>query len=174
MAAVGLKNALRRVDRAIGRAVGGVRVLVDGHELGPDLRVEGEALRWERTMAPGDAVTVTIGYATRGVEHFYYQIPVPREIRDFTLAMRVADLPLADVNYPEGCLTPSVIDEDGEDVVLRWELDRSLTTAGMGIALPRPVQARHRPRRARRRIGRCARAPGRDCARGPGRLAHSA
>ncbi len=117
-----------------------LRVLVDGSELGAELRVEGEALRWQRTMKPGDAVTVTIGYATRGVEYFYYQIPVPREIRDFTLAMRVVGLPLADVNYPEGCLTPSAIDEDGDDVVLHWELDRSLTTAGMGIALPRPVQ----------------------------------
>lgn len=117
-----------------------LRVLVDGDELGADLHVDGAALRWQRKMAPDESVTIAIGYATRGVEHFYYQIPQPREIRDFSLAMRVVGLPRADVNYPEGCLTPSSIDEDGDDVVLRWELDRSLTTAGMGIAMPRPVQ----------------------------------
>ncbi|HWB80743.1 MAG TPA: hypothetical protein VG755_37530 [Nannocystaceae bacterium] len=117
-----------------------LRVTVDGAELGPELRVDGDALRWERTMAPGERITIAIGYATRGVEHFYYQIPEPREIRDFVLAMRVVGLPRADVNYPEGCLTPSTIDEDGDDLLLRWQLDRSLTTAGMGVALPRPEQ----------------------------------
>ncbi|MBX7079216.1 MAG: hypothetical protein K1X88_08540 [Nannocystaceae bacterium] len=117
-----------------------LRVTVDGAELGPELRVDADALRWERAMAPGERITVAIGYATRGVEHFYYQIPEPREIRDFALAMRVVGLPRADVNYPEGCLTPSSIDSDGDDLLLRWELDRSLTTAGMGVALPRPEQ----------------------------------
>jgi hypothetical protein len=117
-----------------------LRVLVDGRELGADLHVDGAALRWERTMEPDESVSIAVGYATRGVEHFYYQIPQPREIRDFSLAMRVVGLPRTDVNYPEGCLTPSSIDEDGDDVVLHWELDRSLTTAGMGIAMPRPVQ----------------------------------
>lgn len=117
-----------------------LRVLVDGDELGPDLHVDADALRWQRTMKPGDRVSVAIGYGTRGVEHFYYQIPEPREIRDFALSMRVVGMPRADVNYPEGCLTPSSIEEDGNDVVLGWQLDRSLTTAGMGVALPRPVQ----------------------------------
>lgn len=115
-------------------------VLVDGRALGPELEVDVSALRWERRMEPGDSVTVTIGYATRGVEHFYYQIPAFREINDFTLSMRVVGLQRADVNYPQGCLTPSAVEEDGDDVVLRWELDHALTTAGMGIALPRPVQ----------------------------------
>jgi hypothetical protein len=117
-----------------------LHVTLNGAELGADLRVDGDALRWQREMAPGERASIAVSYATRGVEHFYYQIPEPREIRDFALAMRVVGLPRADVNYPEGCLTPSAIEEDGDDVVLHWELDRSLTTAGMGIALPRPVQ----------------------------------
>ncbi len=117
-----------------------LRVTVDGEELGARLRVDTDALRWEQTMTPGERITIVIGYATRGVEHFYYQIPEPREIRDFALTMRVVGLPRADVNYPEGCLTPSDIEEDGDDLVLRWALDRSLTTAGMGVALPRPEQ----------------------------------
>jgi hypothetical protein len=117
-----------------------LHVLVDGVDLGPALRVDADALRWELTMAPGERHTIDIAYATRGVEHVYYQIPEPREIRDFTLALHVVGLGVADLNYPEGCLTPTEIVGDDGGVTLRWQLDRALTTAGMGLALPTPTQ----------------------------------
>jgi hypothetical protein len=117
-----------------------LQVMVDGALLGPALRVDADALRWEMQMEPGERHTIDIAYATRGVEHVYYQIPEPREIRDFALTLHVAGLAVADLNYPEGCLTPTEIEGDTDGVTLRWQLDHALTTAGMGLALPRPTQ----------------------------------
>lgn len=117
-----------------------LRVTVDGEDLGAALRVDADALRWELTMAPGEHHTVDVTYATRGMEFVYYQIPEPREVRDFALQLHVEGLAVDDLNYPEGCLTPTAIAGDDHGVTLRWELDRALTTAGMGLAMPRPTQ----------------------------------
>ncbi len=119
----------------------GLEVLVDGRPLGPALRVDADALRWELALAPAEAHDVSITYATRGLEFVYYQILEPREVRDFELSLHARGLTLADLNYPEGCLTPTSIEEGtAGDITLRWALDHALTTAGMGLAMPRPMQ----------------------------------
>src|SRR5579859_5619650 len=117
-------------------------VTEDGKDLAKDLRVSASSVHWSRPMKPGEHHTVVVSYRSRGVEQFYYQIPDAREIRDFTLTLTVPGLPVGDVNYPERCLTPSKVEPtpDGSGTVLSWSLDRSVTTAGMGIALPKPEQ----------------------------------
>ena len=117
-----------------------LRVTVDGEDVGDSLRVDSDALRWSTTMTPSQLHTVEVAYKTRGVEYVYYQIPWPREIRDFELELYVTGLDRSDLNYPEGCLTPTQIDPSDDGVSLRWELDDALTTAGMGLAMPRPIQ----------------------------------
>ncbi|MBI5700367.1 hypothetical protein HZC34_00765 [Candidatus Saganbacteria bacterium] len=54
----------------------------------------------------------------------------------------IDQLPAAQINYPEGCLTPTTISKtsDGKGTILEWKLDKALTTAGMGVALPKPEQ----------------------------------
>jgi hypothetical protein len=119
-----------------------VRVTVDGVDLAGDLRVDEHGLGWTRPMQPQQRVRVALGYRTRGVEYFYYQMPARREIRGFSFRLIAHGLPLADVNYPDRCLTPTSVSAtpDGSGTILEWTLDRAVTTAGMGIALPKPPQ----------------------------------
>jgi len=114
----------------------------DGTDISRDLRFSRDRIEWVRTLQSGERHEIRVSYATRGVEYFYYQVPQPRELKDFVLTMTVGGLAVADVNYPERCLTPMSVEPtaDGRGTVLVWTLDRSVTTAGMGVALPTPVQ----------------------------------
>ncbi|MEA3397473.1 MAG: hypothetical protein U9R05_08430, partial [Chloroflexota bacterium] len=75
-------------------------------------------------------------------ETFYYQAPNQRNIQNFVLTLTVDRLPVDLLNYPEGCLTPTEIQPtaDGKGSILTWQLDRAITVAGMGVALPQPEQ----------------------------------
>jgi hypothetical protein len=114
----------------------------DGADISRDLRFSSRGIEWVRHLQPGERHVVHVRYATRGVEYFYYQVPERRELKDFVLAMNVHGLAIDDVNYPERCLTPMSVEpsEDGTGTTLTWTLDRSVTTAGMGVALPTPIQ----------------------------------
>ena len=122
--------------------VEGLLVTEDGKDISRDLRIDASSIRWSRVMKAGEQRTVAITYRSRGMEHVYYQIPYAREIRDFSLVLTATELPTSEVNYPEGCLTPSAVKPtaDGRGSILSWTLDRSVTTAGMGLALPKPEQ----------------------------------
>ncbi|MBN2531617.1 MAG: hypothetical protein JXB88_01930 [Spirochaetales bacterium] len=111
-------------------------------EVKENLRVSPSNLYWKKTMQPHEKSIINVSYKTRGLETFYYQIPVPRQINNFLLTLEIDKLPVTDINYPEGCLTPMEITEinNGEGTMVQWTLDHSITTAGMGVALPTPKQ----------------------------------
>lgn len=111
-------------------------------EIKESLRVTSSDVYWEKNMQPREKSIITISYKTRGLDYFYYQIPKPRQVNNFSLVVKVDTLPVTDINYPEGCLTPMEISETkgGRGTILKWTLDHSITTAGMGVALPRPEQ----------------------------------
>ena len=115
----------------------------NNRDLSSKLRFQSGSIRWDRKMLPNEKISIRIYYLSRGLDYFYYQIPEQREIRNFDLKLTLDRLALADVNYPEGCLPPTekiTKTADGKGVSLEWKLDRSVTTAGMGIALPSPEQ----------------------------------
>ncbi len=121
------------------RLLEGLRVEVDGQEL-EELTIDSGA-GWSMDLDAGQTAEVRVTYRTRGVEMFYYQVPQPRHLRDFQLTLDVEGMGPDEVNYPNGCLTPSEIEAYGDaGTRLRWKLDRAITTAGMGVALPRPTQ----------------------------------
>ncbi len=118
-------------------------ILVNDKDISKDLRVSPTQINWKTQMNPGETWAVKIRYQTRGMEYFYFQIPSPRQIKDFDLKLTALDLPVADVNYPNGCIPPTepiVPTPDGRGSVLEWKFNNTITTAGMGIALPQPEQ----------------------------------
>lgn len=118
----------------------GFTVLVNDQDMSSKLQFDPYDVTWTLPMEPGQINHVRITYRSRGLERFYYQVSDVREIRDFLLTLHLPDIPLKDVNYPEGCITPTTRVADGRGAVLTWQLDRALTTRGMGIALPEPEQ----------------------------------
>jgi hypothetical protein len=117
-------------------------VKMDGSDISSDLRFAPDIVSWSTKMRPHQQSEVTVTYSSRGMDYFYYQIPIQREIRNFVLTLTVDRLPVSLLNYPDGVITPTDIKptEDGNGSVLTWNLDRAITVAGMGVSLVPPEQ----------------------------------
>jgi hypothetical protein len=117
-------------------------VTMDGEDISPLLRFSPDLVQWTTTFDPQQKRKIMIGYTSRGMESFYYQIPSQREIKDFMLTLTVDRLPVTLLNYPDGTLTPTKVEPtaDGKGSILTWQLDKAITTAGMGVALLQPEQ----------------------------------
>jgi len=116
-----------------------LHVDVDGRAV-EDLTI-GSGVRWSEDLDPGETIRVRVAYRTRGVEMLYYQVPQARHLRDFELTVDITGMLPSQVNYPGSCLTPSAVEPLGDaGTRLRWTLDHAITTAGMGVALPHPIQ----------------------------------
>lgn len=117
-------------------------VTMDGKDLSADLRFATDLVSWTTKMTPHQRSIVHITYFSRGMDYFYYQIPVQREIKNFALTLTVDRLPVSLLNYPDGVITPTKIEStpDGNGSILTWQLDRAITVAGMGVALIQPQQ----------------------------------
>lgn len=117
-------------------------VTMDDKDLSPDLRFATDLVSWTTKMKPHQKSTIHITYSSRGMDYFYYQIPIQREIKDFVLTLTIDRLPVSLLNYPNGVITPTKIEStpDGNGSILTWELDRAITVAGMGVALVQPQQ----------------------------------
>jgi hypothetical protein len=117
-------------------------ITVDGEDVSSQLRFAPNLVEWTSYFAPGQQRKVVVSYQSRGMETFYYQIPSQREIKDFALGLTIDRLPISLLNYPDGTLTPTRVEAtaDGNGSILTWELDKAITVAGMGIALPQPEQ----------------------------------
>ncbi|MBN2004358.1 MAG: hypothetical protein JXA21_13470 [Anaerolineae bacterium] len=117
-------------------------ITVNDQDVSSDLRFSADQIQWTQVMQPQQRQKIVIVYTSRGMDTFYYQIPTQRNIQNFALTLTIDRLPVADLNYPEGILTPTEIapTPDGRGSILTWRLDHAITTAGMGVALPQPEQ----------------------------------
>ena len=117
-------------------------ITMDGEDLSPKLRIANDQVSWLVKMKPHQKSEIDITYKSRGMDYFYYQIPIQREIKDFVLTLTIDRLPVSMLNYPHGVITPKEIKPtaDGQGSILVWRFDRAITVAGMGVALLQPEQ----------------------------------
>jgi hypothetical protein len=117
-------------------------IKMDDRDLSSDLRFGQDLVSWVTRMQPHQRSKVIITYSSRGMDYFYYQIPIQREIKNFDLTLTIDRLPVSLLNYPDGVITPTDIKAtpDGRGSILTWKLDRAITVAGMGVALVQPQQ----------------------------------
>jgi hypothetical protein len=117
-------------------------IKMDDEDLSPSLRFSSDNVAWTTRMDPHQQSKIAISYSSRGMDYFYYQIPIQREIKNFVFVLTVDRLPVSLLNYPDGVITPTEIKPtaDGRGSILTWNLDRAITVAGMGVALIQPEQ----------------------------------
>jgi hypothetical protein len=118
------------------------KILVDNQDISSQLRFSTDLVQWTSKMKPQQKANVVVTYSSRGMDTFYYQVPVQREIKNFVLVVNVDRLPVSLLNYPEGVLTPTEVKPttDQQGSILTWKLDGAITVAGMGVALLQPEQ----------------------------------
>ncbi len=120
----------------------GLAATLDGQDVLPEMQIKDASLVLERNVTPLQNLEFRIAFKSRGLSVWDFQVREPREIRDFTLALALPDLPKAKLNYPDGCMTPTDIQptKDNQGCVLTYRLDHALTDKGMGVALPQLAQ----------------------------------
>lgn len=115
-----------------------VRFIVNGEsiEVVPD---QGQLVHTAE-VAPGDSIDLEVGYASRGLDGWRYE-PSPSGavsvLRDFSLRMHTN---FANVDFPEGSMSPSTRTADGGGEHLTWSFSRIVTGAAIGMSMPSRVQ----------------------------------
>lgn len=115
---------------------------LNGEDVLPNLQIRDGNLRLALTLEPNETMDFHLGFKSRGLSSWYFQIPQSREIRDFTLTLSLPDLSVRQLNYPWGCMTPTAITPgaNGTGAMLTYHLDHALSNKGMGIVLPQLPQ----------------------------------
>jgi hypothetical protein len=133
-----LKGTLRFPLPASSAMYDALYATLNGEDILPQMHLADSALELDRDLKPNEILDVKIGFKSRGMTSWYFQVTEAREIRDFTLALNLPDLPKARLNYPEECMTPTDIKPtaDGLGSVLTYRLDHAISSKGMGISLP--------------------------------------
>jgi len=113
-------------------------VTLNGADVLPQAQIRDGALVLIHNVAPNETMDIRLGFKSRGMALWFFQVREQREIRDFTLTLNLPDLPREKLNYPEGCMTPTKIDStvDRTGSILTYRLDHALSNKGMGLALP--------------------------------------
>lgn len=112
----------------------------NGVDVLPQVRFDDNCLILRRNLAAHEAFDFHVAFRSRGLETWYFQNDNLRELRDFELTVDLTDIPLADLNYPEGCMTPTEAAAAGAGSRLLYRLDHTLSAKGMGVALPKLEQ----------------------------------
>ncbi|HEX3800592.1 MAG TPA: hypothetical protein VH413_18005 [Verrucomicrobiae bacterium] len=115
---------------------------LDGKDVLPQMELKDNSLNLARDLNPGEILDLKLGFKSRGMSCWYFQVTDAREIRDFTLTLNLPDLPKAHLNNPEGCMTPTDVKPTagGLGSLLTYRLDHAISSKGMGVALPTPPQ----------------------------------
>lgn len=112
----------------------GFRLRLGDRETAPASAVA-DRLVVEIEAAPGEELPIEIGYVSRGLDRWAYAFRdggVAR-VSDFRLAMTTD---FADVDFPDGTLSPTVREPHGDGWKLVWEFGSLVTGRRIGLDLP--------------------------------------
>ncbi len=88
-------------------------------------------------LAGGESADVVVGYKSPGMDRWVYSFGdgVAR-VRDFTLTTRTD---FDDVDFPEGCVSPTSKEKTGEGWLLTWRYKDLVTGYQLGVEMPKKL-----------------------------------
>lgn len=107
---------------------------LDGQPLTPDANESG-AIVSETAVAPGAALTLHVGYRSRGMRSWTYAFASSgaAQVRAFELAMRTS---FPDVDFPAGTLSPDTLTRRDDGADLTWRFENLIAGQGIGMEMP--------------------------------------
>jgi hypothetical protein len=120
------------------------RLRVGDREAGPTAALA-EGLTLEIEAEPGEELPIEIAYRSRGFDRWSYtfQDSGVARVSDFQLALTTD---FADIDFPEGALSPTGKTPTGEGWKLAWEFDSLVTGKRIGLDLPNESPSSRRSR----------------------------
>lgn len=116
----------------------GFQLLIDGVDQASKLRPEGGRVVYQGPVEMGQVVKVEVAYHSRGSGSWTFA-PVDGvgSLEDFALRLQTD---FADIDFPEGTLSPTDKRAEGEGWALAWTFDRVVTGKSFGMVVPHPIQ----------------------------------
>ncbi len=113
-----------------------LRILVDGVPV-ENAAVEGGQLVQLFELDPGESRVLRVAYGSQGVGSWRYRFgDQATQVRDFSLAMTTD---FADIDYPEGSLSPTSAKKTDTGWALDWEYVTLVADAGAGMTMPQKL-----------------------------------
>lgn len=114
------------------------RFVVDGKDIARQLRLSDGQVSHTLMVEPGQKVSLSVGYVTRGLGEWRYN---PGEgvsnLENFKLALQTN---FVDIDYPRGSLSPSTRERTENGWKLQWDFSQVVTGQGMGLVMPERIQ----------------------------------
>jgi hypothetical protein len=106
-------------------------IKVDGKE--NETQVSEKGLSWQGEIEPNQEKIITIKYSARGLNQFSYTVSKTKGSQDFSMDLSVngADK----IDFPEGALSPSKINERENGWDLSWKFDNVLSSPSITVKM---------------------------------------
>ncbi len=116
----------------------GFRFVVDGEDLAGELQPQGGAVSHRLPVQPDQAMTLDIGYRSRGMDSWRYE-PAPdvASLADFAVTMTTD---FTDIDFPPFAMSPSTREPTGSGWTLAWTFDQVVTGHDLGMVMPQRIQ----------------------------------
>lgn len=99
-----------------------------------DLAADADRLVWTGRLEDGEALTIDIAFAGRGLDAFTYQLDPELPVRDFRLAMNIEGG--EEYDYDFGVVPATAVTSGDDEVSLVWELPSLESGVPVGVRLP--------------------------------------
>lgn len=114
------------------------RFVVDGKDIARELRLSDGRVSHTMMVSPGQKVSLSVGYVTRGLGEWRYN---PGDgvsnLENFKLALQTD---FVEIDYPRGSLSPSTRERTENGWKLQWDFSQVVTGQGMGLVMPERIQ----------------------------------
>ncbi len=111
-----------------------VQVTVDGGELGAQKKIGSGQVAWTLKMSPRQRLHIVVAYSVRGLEIFYYRVPVQRGVADFSLKIRVNSPSFYTRTSPgEEAIKKEIERSESGLYTVTWMIDRAIMAPEVGI-----------------------------------------
>ena len=89
-------------------------------------------------VAPGEVITVDIGYRSQGLDRWSYRFGKGvAEIKNFQLTM---ETDFRNIDFPDDSIAPSVKDRTGSGWKLTWQFENLVSGVNIGMLMPQKLQ----------------------------------
>jgi hypothetical protein len=113
-------------------------ITADGQNINSQLQFAPDVVSWKSVMKPQQQSEIMVTYTARGMEDYFYQVPVQREIKNFALTLTVNSQAIHIITEPGSELTRPEYETTNNGAILSWQLDRTIMAPKLGLVLDRP------------------------------------
>lgn len=109
-----------------------VSVKMNGAEV-PNWRADFGSIVWEGRLSPGEQSTVSIHYVTRGMDSAVFQVPTPREVKDFEYTVTLDTESWGTLTEPENGGVQLEVKTQRPYQIITWKIDQAILAPRLGV-----------------------------------------